>query len=381
MASGVGQRSGNASLALPQLGQSSVNSIDSWRVRAVGGSEAEVGERQTGSKQFKVRLALFVVLTAAGAAAVLLTAGWARLPGQVLLGVMFAHALELQHQCLHGTGLAGAAGNRWAGRLVGAPMLVSYSHYRARHLRHHRYLGTDRDTEFFQYAALEDLSVRGLLTSAFNVARYAAFARTAARALRGRRMEDWTDPDDEVAIRREYLALAALPLVVAGVSVATGTTLALVLWAVPLVFAEPAHTLIELPEHIGCDTTSRDPLRNTRTIVGSRFSYWLTNGNNFHVEHHYKQWLPISELPVLHEAVRDDIEVLVTDYWAFYRQILAAVAGRPVSVFEEEGRQVGQPVRQIDIEELERGADGDRSSAGEPGREGVLPEASLDVAG
>jgi fatty acid desaturase len=288
------------------------------------------------SRQFEVRLALFAVLTAAGAAAALLTAGWARLPGQLLLGVMFAHGLELQHQCLHGTGLGSAAGNRWMGRLVGAPMLVSYSHYRARHLRHHRYLGTDRDTEFFQYAALGDLSVRGLLASAFNVARYGTFARTVARAARGGRAEAWTDPADEAAIRREYLALGLLPLVVLGVSVATGTTLALVLWAVPLAFAEPAHTLIELPEHIGCDTTSRDPLRNTRTIVGSRFSYWLTNGNNFHVEHHWKQHLPISELPVLHREIRDDIEVLVPGYWTFYRQILAAVAGRSAPVEEAE---------------------------------------------
>ncbi|HEX2039464.1 MAG TPA: fatty acid desaturase, partial [Acidimicrobiales bacterium] len=100
-----------------------------------------MGERHSASRQFRFRLALFVALTGAGAAAVALTAGWARLPGQVLLGVMFAHALELQHQCLHGTGLATARANRWAGRLLGAPMLVSYSHYRARHLRHHRYLG------------------------------------------------------------------------------------------------------------------------------------------------------------------------------------------------------------------------------------------------
>ncbi|MDQ3757945.1 MAG: fatty acid desaturase [Actinomycetota bacterium] len=313
-----------------------VQQIDSWRDSAVGGSEFEVGERQqVSNRQFRFRLALFTVLTGAGAAATLAGSGWSRLPGQVLLGVMFAHALELQHQCLHGTGLATAAGNRWVGRLVGAPMLVSYSHYRARHLRHHRYLGTDRDTEFFQYAALEDLSVRGLLSSAFNVRRYGTFVRTAWRALRGERMEDWTEPADDAAIRREYVALAALVLVVVpAASVLTGSPVVLVLWLVPLLFAEPAHTLIELPEHIGCDTTSRDPLRNTRTIVGSRFSYWLTNGNNFHVEHHWKQWLPISELPVLHRSVKDDIEVLVPTYWAFYRQIAAAVVARPTTAEE-----------------------------------------------
>lgn len=288
------------------------------------------------SRQFHFRFALWAALTAAGAAAAVLTAGFARLPGQVLLGVMFAHAVELQHQCLHGTGLATARGNRWAGRVLGAPMLVSYSHYRARHLRHHRYLGTDRDTEFFQYSAIEDLSWRGLFASAFNVARYGTFCRRVLDALRGRPMESWTTPEDETAIRREYLGLALLPLAVVALSVATGTALALVAWAVPLLFAEPAHTLIELPEHIGCDTDSRDPLRNTRTIVGSRFSYWLTNGNNFHVEHHWKQWLPVSELPVLHEAIRDDIVVLERTYWGFYRRILAAVTGRTAGADEAE---------------------------------------------
>lgn len=289
-----------------------------------------MGDRQfRGTAMFRCRVAVFVLLVAGGTAAVLVTAGWARVPGQLLLGVMFAHALELQHQMLHDTGFASKAANRWVGRLVGAPMLVSFSHYRVRHLRHHRYLGTDRDTEFFQYEAIEHLSWRGLAASAFNVRRYGTFARRVVQAARGRRMEDWTTDAEDAAVRREYVGLGLVVLAVAGVSVATGTTLALVLWAVPLLFAEPAHTLIELPEHIGCDTTSRDPLRNTRTIVGSRFSYWLTNGNNFHVEHHWKQWAPISELPAVHRTVVHDIEVLVPTYWQFYRQILTAVSSRP----------------------------------------------------
>lgn len=280
---------------------------------------------------FVVRLGLCAAVTAAAGAAVLATAGWARLPGQVVLGLMFAHAVELQHQSLHGTGLATARGNRWVGRLLGLPMLVSYSHYRARHLRHHRYLGTDRDTEFFQYDAVEDLSPVALVASAFNLRRYGTFARNLASAVRGRRMEEWTSEEDERAVRGEYIALALAVVGTVALSLATGTGVALMLWLVPLVAAEPAHFFIELPEHIGCNTTSRDPKRNTRTIVGSRFSYWLTNGNNFHVEHHYKQHLPIAELPALHTEIVDDIEVLVPSYWSFYRQVLTAAVTRPAT--------------------------------------------------
>ena len=41
--------------------------------------------------------------------------------------------------------------NRIAGFLTGAPMLVSYTHYRFQHLHHHRFIGTDKDKELFDY--------------------------------------------------------------------------------------------------------------------------------------------------------------------------------------------------------------------------------------
>lgn len=280
---------------------------------------------------FRVRLVLCWALTGAAVVAVLTTAGLARVPGQVLLAVMLAHAVELQHQCLHGTGLATPFRNRWVGRVLGAPMLVSYSHYRVRHLRHHRYLGTSRDSEFFQYRTEDGLSARTLLASAFDVRRYTRFVRTAVTAVRGGAVEPGAADVDAKAIRVDYVLLSLFVVGVVVLSVATRSTIAVVLWLVPLVvFAAPVHFLIELPEHILCDTTTRDPRRNTRTIRGSRFSFWLTNGNNFHVEHHLKQWAPIAELPAIHGEVAEEIEVLVPTYWTFYRQILSmATARRP----------------------------------------------------
>lgn len=82
--------------------------------------------------------------------------------GIVLLGVMYAHGVELQHQVLHGDGTGNRAIDRVAGIVLGAPMLVSYTHYQYTHLRHHRDLGTDRDKEFFNRDF--DVSCSGLLS-------------------------------------------------------------------------------------------------------------------------------------------------------------------------------------------------------------------------
>ena len=83
----------------------------------------------------------------------------------------------------------------------------------------------------------------------------------------------------------------------------------LALWVVPLVLsAEAAHFLIELPEHFGCDKPTRDVMTNTRTVMASRFMFWLTNGNNYHVEHHYSPQVPVERLPELHRLLSPRIK-------------------------------------------------------------------------
>ena len=80
-------------------------------------------------------------------------------------------------------------------------------------------------------------------------------------------------------------------------SITTGSDFILKAWLVPmLLVGQPIHLLVELPEHIGCAAASTDPLRNTRSIGGSWFSRWFTNGNNFHVEHHILPALSMDQL-------------------------------------------------------------------------------------
>jgi hypothetical protein len=95
-----------------------------------------------------------------------------QLKGQFMLAVMFAHAVELQYQMLHGTGIRAPRWARRVGTVLGAPLLVSYTPYRVLHLRHHRFLGTDQDTEFFRYSASDALTLTAMGASAFDVRRW-----------------------------------------------------------------------------------------------------------------------------------------------------------------------------------------------------------------
>lgn len=274
---------------------------------------------------------VFLVKLGALAAASSLAVAWivshrllAALPAEFVLGLMFAHAVELQHQALHGSGLRGAAANRVVGVLLGLPMLVSFSRYRALHMLHHRFLGTDRDTEFFEYSYNGRLTFGMLALSAFNVRRWILALRDIGRSLSPRSRYDKVIVNAAIhrRIRFEYRLTALLLATLFVLSLASRTPLVLTLWLIPLVFAEPVHFAIELPEHIFCDRTSREVFKNTRSIKGSWFSYWLTNGNNFHVEHHYRMAAPINRLPALHEECAPRLEHYNATYWSFYGKVL-----------------------------------------------------------
>jgi fatty acid desaturase len=98
------------------------------------------------------------------------------------------------------------------------------------------------------------------------------------------------------------------------------TTLFLKLWFIPLLVAVPTHALIELPEHIGCNTTIADVLVNTRTIKTNKLLVWFVNGNNYHVEHHWLPAVPNDKFPELHPYVSSRTRYADVSYRSFYTQ-------------------------------------------------------------
>ena len=115
------------------------------------------------SRKSALRVAILVALLAVGT--LLVTSGYivATTIGILLIGAMFAHALEIQHQCLHFSAFKSRRTNKIVGILLGLPTLTSFHAYRRSHLEHHRKLGTSADTPFFTYRFVAQPSIWSLM--------------------------------------------------------------------------------------------------------------------------------------------------------------------------------------------------------------------------
>ena len=284
------------------------------------------------SDVFVLKLTALGALTATGLFLASTGHGLSSAVGIVLLGAMFAHAVELQHQCLHYTAFQSRSMNRIVGILLGLPMLTSFHAYRRSHLDHHRNLGTPSDTPFFNYRFLESGSIGALLYDLLGISHLrtslsAIFGQTDSRLI----VVPSSNEPNSISEHFDYGLMAFLLACACLYTMGFGSVLVLKIWIFPLLFvAQPIHFLIELPEHIGCTGDSTDSFKNTRTIVGSRFSRWFTNSNNLHVEHHLAPALSMDQLGDLFQSNRGNHKHLTFTYIEFYWSLFRMV--RPASL-------------------------------------------------
>lgn len=248
----------------------------------------------------------------------------------VVVGLLYAHLVELQHECLHHHAFRSRRLNRAFGFVCGIFLLSGYSHYRYAHLAHHANLGTPENREFFNYRFRDLDSVHGLLFAALHPGRYGEVLRAAWRTTTVRPVEPtWTRRENrKVAV--EYLGMCVVVVVAVVASIAAGLPeLLLLAWVVPaLLIGEPAHFLIEMPEHYGLDTqTDPDVESNTRTIEAGWLGRWYTNLNNLHTAHHRHTGVPMAQARRLHRATAESCLVVEPSYWSFYRKVVGGQLG------------------------------------------------------
>jgi len=242
----------------------------------------------------------------------------------VVVGLMYAHLVELQHECLHEHPFRNRRLNRVFGFLCGVFMFSSYSHYKYEHLRHHALLGKDENKEFFNYRFNRLSSPIGFVRGAWHLGRYADVLRHVARSLTGRPIENVKRPTTNRRIKAEYRVFVGLVVAAVAFTAVTGNPILALAWLVPLLaVAEPTHFLIELPEHFGLNTqTDPSVLSNTRTVKAGPFFEWFTNGNNLHTTHHAHPGVPMENVPALSAEIHPHFEVVEDSYWSFYRKVL-----------------------------------------------------------
>jgi fatty acid desaturase len=248
----------------------------------------------------------------------------------VLNALMFAHLVELQHECLHGHPFRSPAINRIFGVACGLFMLSSYSHYRYHHLRHHAFLGTERNREHFDYRFENLDSVLGFARAFFDLSRYLAVGEALWRAATGQPQSRVDKDSYQRAIRHEYVLYALIAVAATAWSVWAGSALLLWAWALPvLLISEGVHFMIEIPEHFGLNTqTDANVLTNTRTVRTSALVSWFVNGNDLHTAHHFHQGVPMCNVRRVHGLIEDRIGIVERSYVDFYRRVLAGAVQR-----------------------------------------------------
>ncbi|HKQ08680.1 MAG TPA: fatty acid desaturase [Blastocatellia bacterium] len=282
---------------------------------------------------FAVKMFVLVVLVFGFEVAIIRMDAAIKLLCQFVVGLLFAHATELVHQCIHRTATGSAPVDHTLGILLGMPSGTSFWHYLWFHFRHHKLTGSFEDIESFGYSyqLMESPSRRrrilGFLWHLSMVSHYLTALKRMLLATAGRLSAklaaDFPDIHPRVAanIQRDYAIMAVLLAAALLATVAFETKLFVDLWLVPLLIGwGPSHALIELPEHFQCDKPASDAWLNTRSIQAGRLARWLTNFNCNHVGHHHNMAVAMEELPRYEQTLAEQhpFKHLEPSYPQFY---------------------------------------------------------------
>jgi fatty acid desaturase len=275
---------------------------------------------------FIAKITVATTLIVAGWVTIILISSWPAVALAMLVnGLMYAHLVELQHECLHGHAFTSSALNRLFGVLCGIFMMSSYSHYRYDHLQHHAYLGTLRNKEHFSYRFQHLDSVLGFARSFFDLSRFKKVAHWTLLAIAWRHLPGIAKVSYNRNIKQEYLFNFSLLVASILWTWEAGSPIFLLGWWLPaLLVSEGIHFMIELPEHFGLNTqTDPNIITNTRTIRTSPLVAWFVNGNNIHTAHHYHQGVPMCNVDKLHRSIESTIAVVEPSYRYFYSAVIA----------------------------------------------------------
>ena len=90
------------------------------------------------------------------------------------------------------------------------------------------------------------------------------------------------------------------------------------MWVVPALGGQPFLRAFLLAEHLNCPDV-RDMTVNSRTTVTNLLVRWLTWNMSFHAEHHYQPAVPFHKLPLFHQYLRPQLQVIHEGYFDLNR--------------------------------------------------------------
>lgn len=211
----------------------------------------------------------------------------------VMMGFILAGFINLAHECLHQNIFPSKLANYFVGSIAAGALLINYTAYTDKHLKHHQHLGTSNDTESSVefnsiYSYFLTLSGYSFLISQVRLGIEIIFFKLPAY-MRGRK---------RMSLARREAWCITLWIVVTLVLLSLFPKNTLSLYLAPLALAYFWIIFIGLPEHYGCSTTVPRYL-SARTITSNWVVRYFMWNANFHAEHHRYPAAPSSLLETI----------------------------------------------------------------------------------
>jgi len=248
-------------------------------------------------------------------------------PAMLVHGIVLVFAFAPLHETIHRTAFAARAANEGVAFVLGALILLPHEYFRAFHFAHHRFTQDPaRDPEL---AVPKPATIGQWLWTASGLPYWIGQARLVLGHAMGRAAEPFYKGEDQRrAVIREARVLLGIYAAVAALSLAAGSTAALVLWVVPALLGQPALRLFLLAEHTLCPLVPGDMWSNSRTTKSNRLVRFLAWNMPYHGAHHAYPGVPFHALPALDQLVANERKTTSSGYFAVQKMILAAVGAK-----------------------------------------------------
>ncbi|WP_340150125.1 fatty acid desaturase [uncultured Sneathiella sp.] len=242
-------------------------------------------------------------------------------PGWQLLmlpqGILILFLFTALHESVHRTAYRSLWLNKATAWLSGLLIVLPPEWFRYFHIEHHRFTQDPmRDPELQRP---KPATLAGYIWHVSGLPIWASHLRTLIRNAAGRCTDPFVPAHGRASITREARGMLLLYALLAGGSIAAGSTLLLYVWIIPALLGQPFLRLYLLAEHGLCPETE-DSFTNTRTTMSNPVMRKLAWNMPFHAEHHAFPAVPFHALENLHMLMRPHLRETERGYIAFHRR-------------------------------------------------------------
>ncbi|MEM5473551.1 fatty acid desaturase family protein [Hoeflea sp. AS60] len=237
-------------------------------------------------------------------------------------GILLVFLFTLLHEASHQTPFRSRWLNTAAAHVSGFVIFLPPRWFRYFHFAHHRF--TQMPGKDPELASPKPESWGQYLLHISGIPVWIDHLGTIMRHAAGRCHDDFVPHAKRPMVRREAWTMIGVYLVLLAGSIASGSTVLVFIWLIPMLLGQPFLRLYLMAEHGRCAYVA-NMLENTRTTFTNALVRRLAWNMPYHAEHHSYPAVPFHRLPDLHKLAAEHLVETEPGYTHFHRRYAPAM--------------------------------------------------------